>query len=209
MFSGRHLSATAFAFFGTTLVGVALVVMNARAHRPKEVTKGTDIEFVAQAQKKKKQETPKPKPKPKPKRASRRRAPAPNIASNLGSLGGGLAVFSAADLAGLGNDVIASDGDLKDMVMTADTVDQKPGCENQPLPIPPNRAVRRGITGEVVVRALMNTSGRLEGLRIVRSEPEGVYDNAVLSALKNWICQPATYGGEAVAMSYELIFPFR
>ncbi|MBX2810756.1 MAG: energy transducer TonB [Myxococcales bacterium] len=208
MFFGRHITATIFAVAGTIVLGMALVIMNAKSHRPEEARQSTSIDFVPQ-QKKKETKPPPPKPKPRPRPARSRQAPTPSLATNLSGLGGGLAVFSAADLAGLGNEVMGGADEVKDLVMTADTVDAKPDCSGQPLPIPPNQAVRRGITGKVKVRALVAVNGRLEGIRIIESEPKGIFDDAVTSRISTWNCDPATYSGQRVAMSYELTFPFQ
>lgn len=209
MSTGRHVTAALFAILGTGVVGVALVVMNARAHRPREIARDLEADIQVKEKKKKPPKTQTPKPKPRPRRARPNPAPRPSFGSQLSGLGGGIAVFSAGDLEGLGGDIMGGVEATKDMIHTANTVDSQPNFQGLPQPTAPGRAIKRGITGYVKIRALVNSSGRLEGINVVESEPDGVFDDAVVSTLSSWVAQPAVYGGSPVSMSVSLTFTFQ
>lgn len=207
---GRHVTATIFAVAGASVLGTALVVMNTKVHRAKET--GQDLEADIQVREKKKPPKKKtlPKPKPRPRRSRPNPAPRPSFGNQISSLGGGIPVFSSGDLAGLAGDVMGGVDGTKNLVHDASSVDAQPDCSGQPLPTPPSRAIKRGITGFVKANALVEPSGRLANVRIIESKPEGVFDDAVVSALSGWTCRPATYGGQPTTFrGYEVRFPFQ
>ena len=209
MNSGRHATAVIFALLGTAVMGTALVVMNAKTHRPPKAKDLLEAEINVREKKKPPKKKSLPKPKPRPRRARPNPAPRPTFGSQLAGLGAGIPVFSAGDLAGLTGDVMSGVEATKDLVMTAETVDAQPDCRGQRPPTPPGRAIKRGLTGYVKARALIDANGRLQGIKIVEAQPEEVFDDAVIAALSAWVCQPATYGGQKVSMSYDATFTFR
>ncbi|MEL6189890.1 MAG: energy transducer TonB, partial [Myxococcota bacterium] len=201
--------AALFALGGSAILGTALVVMNSKTHRARETQQSRDADIQVREKKKEPPKKSVPKPKPKPRRARPNPAPRPSFGSQLSGLGGGIPVFSSGDLAGLTGDVMSGVDATKDLIHDAGSVDSQPDCKGQQLPTPPSRAIKRGITGYVKARALMGPDGRLSSVRIVESEPEGVFDDAVIIAMSSWVCNPATYGGQSVSMQYEANFPFR
>jgi protein TonB len=79
----------------------------------------------------------------------------------------------------------------------------------QPAPTYPPSAASRNIKGWVVVEFTVSKSGRVEDPRIVASEPDGIFDKAVLKAVKGWKYKPAMLGGEPVtthSMQVKLTF---
>jgi protein TonB len=66
-------------------------------------------------------------------------------------------------------------------------------------PAYPERARRRGIEGQVLVRLWLGAAGEVARAEIVRAEPAGVFERAVLSAVKRWKYRPASAGGGALA----------
>lgn len=208
--SGRHVSAAAALVVGTSILAVAWVYMNAKSHRSKEVRQATTVDLAVEKKKKKEPPKSKPKPRPRPRPSRARPAPRPSFGSSLGGLGGGIPVFSAGDLAGLGDDALGGADATKNLVMTSDTVDSQPKRipELCPNPAPPNNAVRRGITGYVQVAFTVSVDGRLQSLKILKAEPPGIFDESVLGTLRQWQMQPAMYGGQAVAMTGNFTFRF-
>ncbi|MFK7954534.1 MAG: TonB family protein [Lysobacterales bacterium] len=55
----------------------------------------------------------------------------------------------------------------------------------------PRKAYRSGITGHVSVFYTINSKGRIEDVKIVESQPEGVFDKATLKALKKVRFRPS------------------
>ncbi|MGE0762735.1 MAG: energy transducer TonB [Bdellovibrionales bacterium] len=63
----------------------------------------------------------------------------------------------------------------------------------------PEDARRRGISGSVIVKVLIQPSGEMTAISVVESTPPGAFDQAALSAVRNWRFAPALRGGQAVA----------
>jgi TonB family protein len=60
-------------------------------------------------------------------------------------------------------------------------------------PVYPRQALDAGIEGMVVIEFDLGRHGRVRDMRVVRSEPEGVFDQAALTALSGWrYAAPAT-----------------
>ncbi len=77
--------------------------------------------------------------------------------------------------------------------------------------LPPNypyTAKRRHIEGWVKIQFVVNKQGRVEDIRILKSEPEGTFDNAVQLAVSRWKFKPGTIGGTAVKTRVEQTIKF-
>ena len=80
------------------------------------------------------------------------------------------------------------------------------GClaaQNRPLqlisgsgPSYPAAARAQGVEGYVVVRYDVTVQGRVSKARVVRAEPEGVFDEAALGAVRSWVFNPPVVDGE-------------
>ncbi|HET6805289.1 MAG TPA: M56 family metallopeptidase [Frateuria sp.] len=53
-------------------------------------------------------------------------------------------------------------------------------------PVYPRQALEAGIEGAVVIEFDLGRHGRVRDMRVIRSEPEGVFDQAALTALSGW-----------------------
>ena len=143
---------------------------------------------------------PKPKPKPKPKKKPKkskpkRAAPTPNMNSVLSGVDTGLASFMADDM-DLGDSIL---GDVdKNMVMTEDTVDVAPKPTVRSAMEYPKKAKSQGIKGYVLINLLVSENGRVEKVKVLESEPEGVFDEVAVAGVKSWEFKPAQYKGKAV-----------
>ena len=194
----RLLWASASMVAGTIVVLGSVILIN-RYSNTLEDTRGEIKSQIALERKKPppEQQVQKPKPKPKPKRT--RRAPPNPLAGLDTSLSGvdmGLPGFSADDLGGLEGDLL--DG-ASGMVMTDDTVDQAPRASYQAPMMYPPRARARGIEGYVVFSLLIGITGEIEQMQIIESYPEGVFDEAAVSAVRRWRFSPGTREGRKVA----------
>lgn len=208
--AGRHITATLFALAGTSLLGTALVVMNAKSFRARETKQNLEADVQVREKKKPPKKKAVPKPKPRPRRSRPNPAPRPSFGNQISSLGGGIPVFSSGDLSGLAGDVMSGVDGTKNLVHDASSVDAQPDCAGQNYPTPPSRAVKRGITGFVKASAFVEPSGRLSNVKVLESKPEDVFDDAVIAAMSGWTCKPATYGGEPTTFrGYEANFSFR
>lgn len=62
----------------------------------------------------------------------------------------------------------------------------------------PRRAMDAGIEGAVEVEYTVRKNGDVDDVRIVRSSPRGVFETAVLKALRRWHYKPPRQSGERV-----------
>ncbi len=77
-------------------------------------------------------------------------------------------------------------------------VDQPPQVISRVPPIYPYSAKRRGVTGVVVVRFLVDVQGRVQRLRVMESKPPGIFDKCVHQAVAKWRFKPGVFQGQAV-----------
>ncbi len=85
-----------------------------------------------------------------------------------------------------------------------------PGCagsQNRPMqlvsgsgPIYPPLARSERIEGAVVVRYGVSVDGRVINARVESAQPEGVFEDAALKAVRSWRYNPALRDGEPVAV---------
>jgi TonB family protein len=69
-------------------------------------------------------------------------------------------------------------------------------------------ARKEGLQGIVILLALINESGVVEEIEVVKDLPLGLTEEAI-KALEQWTFEPATLDGEPVAVYYNLTFNFR
>lgn len=73
----------------------------------------------------------------------------------------------------------------------------------------PRRALQRGVEGAVVVRLDVDERGFVENIRIVRSEPTGIFDQSVISAVEGYRYSPRLENEKPVAeRNVEISFEF-
>jgi len=84
------------------------------------------------------------------------------------------------------------------------------GCaasQNRPMqlvsgsgPTYPTEAKAERIEGAVVVRYGVSVDGRVINARVESAEPEGIFEEAALAAVRSWRYNPALRDGEPVAV---------
>ena len=189
----------------TGMLGVAglVLVMNQTQMRDQGDSSSSEVAFEVQAAKPKKPPQQR-RQRQRPRRQSRAKPPpAPIVGASLAGMSFGLDALEGA----LGDDMDALLGDINNVVMTADTVDDLPTPLNQIAPTIPSRARAKGIEGLVVVSLLIGVDGRVQNVKLVESKPTGVFDDAVTAAVKQWTFSPAMYQGQPVPLRVD--YPFR
>ncbi|MDR1397963.1 MAG: energy transducer TonB [Desulfarculales bacterium] len=81
---------------------------------------------------------------------------------------------------------------------TVDQVDRKPRAVYTVQPVYPYLAQRRGIEGWVEVRFLVNRDGLITREEVTQAQPEGIFENSALKALRAWRFSPGLIGGRKV-----------
>ena len=191
----KHLKASIWMFFGIFFVFSTVILMNDDNGLLDQKKKTDSAEFsVAKVIK------PKPKPKPKPKKKpkaskTKRVSPAPTLNSNLNGIDTGLDAFMSSDMDM--DDALLGDVD-KNVVMSEDSVDVAPKPTQRSAMTYPKKARKSGITGYVLMNLLVDKEGRVERVKILESEPDGVFDEVAQSSVEGWIFKPAQYKGQAV-----------
>jgi len=157
----------------------------------KEGGSGGAIEFVRL----KRDNTPQEKKREPPKRAKPKQQPPPpemNMAKNINpsAAAGDIApmVDSAVEL-GKASDLSAGGGD-RDLVPLV-----------RVEPDYPPKAKQRGISGWVELEFTIGPAGTVEDLKILRSNPRGVFDRATLRAVRRWRYNPKMVAGKPVSRS--------
>lgn len=74
----------------------------------------------------------------------------------------------------------------------------------------PRQLIRRGIEGEVTLRFDLNNNGEVVNIRVIESQPSGVFDRAATDALIRFRYEPAKNSGVAVySRDHDLTFEFK
>lgn len=91
---------------------------------------------------------------------------------------------------------------------TARQVDRRPELMTPILPVYPKEARSRGIEGSVVVEVHIDETGRVRDIQILKADPPGVFDAAVLEAYGQARYRPALLDGRPVRYigKYRVLF---
>lgn len=91
---------------------------------------------------------------------------------------------------------------------TARQVDRRPELITPTLPVYPEQARSQGIQGSVVVELHIDQFGRVRDIRILASDPPGVFDAAVQEAYGQAQYRPALLDGRPVRYigKYRVLF---
>lgn len=192
----RHYAwALATMLLGTGIVFGVVITMNELASAPEQKKKDQSTSFeVAKPEK----EPPPPPDKPEPQKQQKPANPPPplaNLDSAIGSVDIPMPGVDTQSLAKAGESGV---GGKKDVVMTDETVDKPPKPVQQaPMQYPPE-AKAEGTEGYVVLSILITKSGEVQKVRVLDSEPKGVFDSVAAQAIRKWRFEPARYQGEPV-----------
>jgi TonB family protein len=119
------------------------------------------------------------------------------LGSDLKSLSAGL-VSESSSGSGAGMNISEGNQDVGTMASQA-------GGENKPAratqvttPVYPQSARSRGLSGYVLLELTINERGMISEVVILKSEPQGVFDQASIEAVKKWTFSPAMNEGKVV-----------
>lgn len=144
------------------------------------------------------------------------RLPAPSDEAPLGEAPGG--VFTLPDAPAEPPPAVA--GEPASTAPPDPTLDPAPGDTGlaavdhpavpvrQPPPAYPRQALRRGESGEVLVRVVVGTDGRPSQVQVARSSSHRALDQAAVKAVRRWRFQPATRDGQSVPQTVHIPVDF-
>jgi TonB family protein len=72
----------------------------------------------------------------------------------------------------------------------------------------PDSALSERIAGSVTVQFTVDQRGYTRDVRIVKSEPRGVFDRAVMDAVRDWRYRPPKYRGKPIAVPVRTLIRF-
>lgn len=178
--------------FGIFFVMFGLVVMNGLEgpFKKKEGSSSTSFD-LSQIQKKKKKKQKVVRKKVVKKK--RKKIAPPNLAGGLSGTSFGLGQFEF--LAEGAEGLLGNTGDV---IMTEDTVDDVPKASYRPPLKYPDYARKRGINGHVLLNLLIDTKGAVQDVRLLSSEPAGIFDQVAMESVRDWSFDPAQYKGRPV-----------
>ena len=197
---GRKFASGLFAGLGTLLVFSLVLSLNNSPTRPKDNNKQASTTFEVKSIPKKKP----PKNKKQKKKTNHDPPPAPILGSDLSGLSFGLDNLSLS----VDGDSMSLVGDTTNVVMTAESVDEPPLPVHRVAPKYPEKARKKGITGNVTISLLVSNTGAVKDTRIVNSQPAGVFEESAINAVRQWRFQPAIYKGAPVAIRVTLPMSF-
>lgn len=191
----NHLKAFVWMVFGLFFVFGTAIVMNKdsdiNTSSPKDGSAAFEVKKIPK--KEPKQKT-KPKPKQEPQKAQKA-APAPSLSSSLGGIDTGLESFMTSDFSQ--EDSLLGEVD-KNVVMSEDSVDEPPKALKRVTMEYPKQAKKMGISGYVLMNLLIGKEGEVESVKVLESEPAGMFDDVAVEGIRAWKFKPASYKGEAV-----------
>ncbi|MGD8860990.1 MAG: energy transducer TonB [Myxococcales bacterium] len=194
----RHLLASTTMLLGSAMVFGFIVLMNEYSTPPPKEEQKASTAF--KVEKKKKPPPRRKKPKPKPRRAQRnapKRAPTPNLSSAISDVAIDIPGFDGSQLGNLSDQVLGQTS--KKMVMDENSVDEPPRPVNRVAPDEyPPKARKAGISGYVTMNLLIGTSGDVERVKVLDSEPVGIFEDVAVATIRRWRFQPAVYQAEHV-----------
>jgi len=193
MNSKKKQSFLAMIFGGVFLVSLVVVLNNWESNSRDKNTKTVNFDVKQLPKKKNKIKKKKIVKKRKPKQQKKLR---PKLSQQIRGASFGLKLFEM-DLNNISDSLI---GDASVGVMSENSVDEKPKVLSRaPLEYPAS-AKSQGIKGEVVLRLLVNSNGRVDHAKVFKSVPAGVFDMVAKNSAKAWLFEPAKYQGRKVAV---------
>jgi protein TonB len=200
--AGRYLLLTVAAVVvNLALFGVTTVLSQER-DRPQDISEPVGVSLVSlkPPEPPEQQEVKDPEPPPPQEKPDF----APDlVAPGLGDMAGP-AIGVAIDVGGVKRETAAAD-----FIFDSVDLDRPPEVVARVNPEYPYLARERGIQGYVAVKVLVDAEGSVRQANILKSKPQGVFDQAVRKALPGWRFKPGEVGGEPVTAWVTTTLHFR
>lgn len=83
-------------------------------------------------------------------------------------------------------------------MVSLDELDKIPVPKFKKPPVYPYRAKRMGIEGEVSISFIVHENGMISDIKILKANPEGIFEQSVIDAVSSWKYLPGELMGENV-----------
>lgn len=188
----------AFIFFAVlvTITVASLVALDPKDLKVEELTVREKIRVNVPEQQKKEEVEPEP-PKANPQE-SLLSTLAPDSFSATQDLGGGVAFGSG----GFGPAIGGGGGfgaDGAQLSQEKDNINRPPRLLMKSALDYPSEARQNSVSGFVLLKILVSSSGIVENVQVEKSEPAGVFDAAAARSVRTWKFEPAIVKGQIVA----------
>jgi TonB family protein len=190
--------------------GILTLVLAMNSLTPTRKEKPVDYKEMTVASKKKppKKKKRQEQKRERPQKNIRKSAPTPVISTAISGLSFDLPQMQGF---GLGDavDQLIGEQAVKDMVMTAESVDVVPAPTYEGTLEYPARARRNNQEGYVVINMLINQAGMVEKVKVLESVPMGVFDSVTVAWARSLKFTPAYYNGKPVKTWARRRIPFK
>lgn len=123
-------------------------------------------------------------------------APSPTLGGDLKSLSAGVISEGTGGSGGLN----ISQGDAQGLKLVEETSGQSrtPRAVQYVSPTYPQSAQARGIEGFVIIEVVISERGLVTEARVISAEPQGLFDQVAIEAIKKWTFEPGLENGKTV-----------
>jgi protein TonB len=183
------------------LFGLTTVLSQER-EREQDITEPVGVSLVSLAPPDPPEQEEIEEPEPPPEQEKPDFAP-DLVQPGLGDLGGP-SLGVALDVGGVDRDAAPTE-----FIFDSLDLDRTPEVTSRVNPEYPYAARERGIEGYVAVKVLVGKDGSVRQVNVLKSRPEGMFDQAVRKAVSGWRFQPGEVGGEPVTAWVTTTLHFR
>lgn len=194
-----------FSAVSTLILVLTIAMVKYMQDRPKMIAvKSTELNLTKIKKIKKKKNVSKMKKKRKKiKQKMKELKPSLSVATsgmNFGLDMGQLGAFN------MDEDLVDGDDNI---VMDENLVDKKPKILKRSALEFPEIALANNIEeGRVEIRILIDNEGRVAQSQLLEATPKGIFEDAALSSVQDWVFEPAQYRGKAVAIWAKQVVKF-
>lgn len=180
---------------GSLVMVLLIVILNRPVDKKEEVvvTKSRILDVKRQSQIQQAQA--KPEPKPEQKQAQANNNALPDMGSMLGGIAMNIPELSFGSLFGDPASLLEQAGDESE-----GGTDTPPKVLTRTEMEYPSNAAKEGLHGYVVVNVLIDTDGNVEMVKVLESQPSGVFDEAATRGVKDWKFTPGKNKGKPVKL---------
>lgn len=190
------LTALAVMVLGSSMVFATMLMMNEFVRSNENGNTESTVSFNVERQKQKEKKVQKIKRKKvKPRKQRHPVAPLPSLDTDISGIRIGIPELDAGSMGGLASSLL---GDMDGLVMTDASVDNRPAPRSRGIVDYPAHARANNIEGYVTLNILVGRDGTVKAVKVLEASPAGVFEQAAVIAVKNWVFEPAIYKGAPV-----------
>ncbi|MGE3609550.1 MAG: energy transducer TonB [Bacteriovoracaceae bacterium] len=122
-------------------------------------------------------------------------APAPSLGGDLNTLTAGLVSEGNGGSGGMN---ITQGTQVKELVQNSEGQSRPARAVRVVDPAYPRSAQARGIEGHVIIEVQISERGEVTEAHIISAEPQGIFDQVAIEAIKKWSFEPGIENGKTI-----------